>query len=89
MHILLALISAVTGLLWILYRLHQAGVDINGFNPFHWYRRRRQWQQQYGSDPLHQLDTPLEAVGVILVLVLKGKGGITREAKAELVQLFV
>lgn len=88
MHILLALISAITGLLWILYRLHRAGVDLNALNPLLWYRRYL-WQQQYGTQPFHQLETPLEAVGVILMLVIKGKGAVTRESKNELIQLFV
>ncbi len=88
MHILLALITAITGLLWILFRLHRAGVDLNSLNPFVWYRKYK-WQQQYGSNPLHQLETPLEAVGVILVLTAKSQSDLTREAKQELIQLFV
>lgn len=44
MHILIGLITAIAGLVWALHSLQNAGVNLNGFNPFYWMRRRK-WEK--------------------------------------------
>ena len=43
MHILIAFLGS---LITVFYLLDRLGVDIGGFNPFHW-RRKRAWSRQY------------------------------------------
>ena len=45
MHILIAAITAIGGLIWALYRLQNSGFDLNAFNPFYW-ARRREWEKK-------------------------------------------
>ncbi|WP_308364583.1 MULTISPECIES: TerB family tellurite resistance protein [unclassified Microbulbifer] len=87
MHILIGLITAIGGLVWALYRLQNAGVDLNSFNPFYWLRRRN-WQKQLGTKPLHRLDRPMDAAAVLLVAIAKAEGEISREQKAQITDIF-
>lgn len=87
MHIILAALSAVAGVIWALYRLQNSGVDLNAFNPFHWARRRR-WEKKLGVKPLHRLDKPMEAAAALVLAVLRSEGEISREQKAEAIELF-
>lgn len=86
MHILIALISAIAGLLWALHSLQKSGVNLTGLNPFYWMRRRK-WEQQYAAKPLHRLDNPMDAAAVLVVGVVKLEGDISREQKRELISL--
>lgn len=87
MHILIGLLTAIGGLIWALYRLHNSGVNLNAFNPFYWVRRK-QWEKQLGTRPLHRLAKPMEAAAVLVVAIAKMEGEITREQKAEIIGLF-
>ncbi|MGL6159749.1 TerB family tellurite resistance protein [Microbulbifer sp.] len=87
MHILIGLITAIGGLIWALYRLQNAGVDLNAFNPFYWLRRRS-WQKQLGTKPLHRLDRPVDAAAVLLVAIAKAEGEVSREQKAQITDIF-
>ncbi len=87
MHILIGLITAVGGMLWALYRLQQAGVNLNDLNPFHWFRRRG-WQQRIKAKPLHCLDSPMEAAACLLVGMAKLEGEVSREQKQDIIALF-
>lgn len=87
MHIILAFLAAVSGLVWALWRLQQSGVDLNSFNPFYWMRRRA-WAQQVGVKPRHQLDKPMEAATAIIVGAVKTEGEISRELKQSLIATF-
>lgn len=84
MHILIGLITAITSLLWALDRM---GVDLGGFNPFYW-NRRRKWQKQYQTKPLHQLKKPVEAASVLLVGLVNAEGVMSREQKEALLTIF-
>ncbi len=83
---ILAILTALGGVLWGLYRLHNSGVDLNAFNPFHWFRRRK-WQQKINSKPLHLIENPMEAAAVLLVATAKLDGEITREQKNFIIRL--
>ncbi len=87
MHIVLGLITAIAGLVWALYRLQNSGVDLNAFNPFYWVRRRN-WEKQLGTRPLHRLHKPVEAAALLVVATAKLDGDITREQKSLVLQLF-
>jgi len=88
MHIIIGLITAIGGVVWALYRLQNSGLDLNSFNPFYWARRRK-WEKQLGTKPLHCLDKPIDAAAVLLISTAKIEGEITREQKAEIINLFV
>ena len=87
MHILIAFIATLSGLIWALWRLQQSGVDLNAFNPFYW-KRRRAWAQKVGVKPRHQLDKPMEAAAALLLGAVKTEGEISREQKQSLISLF-
>lgn len=87
MHIVIAVITALAGLVWALNRLQESGVNLNAFNPFFWWRRRK-WQQLYGTKPLHQLDNPMDAAATLLVAMAELKGSVTSEAKQQVVDTF-
>lgn len=84
MHYLIALITALAGLIWA---LNYAGIDISSFNPFHW-RRRRRWQQQLGTKAMHTLKRPLEAAALLIVAIVKTEGDISREQKRAILDIF-
>jgi len=86
-HIIITFLTALAGLIWALYRLQDAGVDLNSFNPFYWLRRRR-WQNQVSTRPLHQLDKPIDAAAVLVTAAIKTEGEISREQKREVIDLF-
>lgn len=87
MHIIIAALSAIAGLLWVLYRLHNSGVNLNAFNPFHW-MRRREWEKKLSVKPLHRLDMPMEAAAVLVVATVRSEGEVSREQKQETIKLF-
>lgn len=87
MHIIIGLLTAVAGLVWALYRLQNSGVDLNSFNPFHWARRRR-WEKQLGTRPLHRLENPMEAAAALVVGMAELRGTVTRETKERVTSLF-
>lgn len=88
MHIIIGIITALAGLVWALYRLQNAGVDLNSFNPFYWLRRRK-WSKQLGIKPLHNLDSPFEAAALLVVGVATYDEEVTRELKADVINLFM
>lgn len=87
MHIIIAAITAIAGLIWALHSLQNSGVDLNSFNPFTWARRRK-WENLYRAKPIYNLTKPMEAAAVIMVGVLKQEGEISREQKQEVINLF-
>ncbi|MEX1034002.1 MAG: TerB family tellurite resistance protein [Cellvibrionaceae bacterium] len=87
MHILIGLVTAIAGLIWALYRLQDAGLNLNALNPFYWVRRR-QWEKQLGTKPVHRLTDPMEAAALLVVAAAKLEGEVTRELKAEVIELF-
>jgi uncharacterized tellurite resistance protein B-like protein len=86
-HIIIAFLTALGAIIWALYRLQDAGVKLNAFNPFYWLRRRR-WQNQVNTKPLHRLDKPLDAAAVLVTAAVKTEGEISREQKQEVIGLF-
>lgn len=87
MHIVIGIITAVAGLIWALNSLQNAGVNLNAFNPFAWARRRR-WEKQLGTKPMHGLTESMDAAALLVVAVAKEHGDITRETKMEILSMF-
>lgn len=87
MHLIIAFLTAVAGVIWALYRLQNSGVDLNAFNPFYWVRRRA-WEKKSGTKPLHQIDNGMEAAAVIVVATAKLEGELSIELKRRVFSLF-
>ncbi|MFL0809344.1 MAG: hypothetical protein K6L76_02915 [Agarilytica sp.] len=87
MHILIGLITTIAGAIWALYHLHNA-VNLNSFNPFYWMRRRK-WEKEYGTKPLHRLDNSMEAAAVLVVAMTELEGAVTQEHKQKVIGLFI
>ncbi len=84
MHIVLGVLGAA---LTILYILKELGIDPWGLNPFLW-KRRRQWRQQYESNPLYSLDKPMDIAGVLVVATAKCDGEVSAEQKRAILDVF-
>ena len=87
MHILIGLLTAIAGILWVLFRLQNSGVNLNSFNPFYW-QRRRKWQQKLGTKPIHGLEDPMDAAAILAISMAMLEGELTREQKQHLIELF-
>ncbi|MFV0477041.1 MAG: hypothetical protein ACK5ME_04295 [Parahaliea sp.] len=85
MHILIVFLTALTGLFYALDRL---GVDIGWLNPWAW-RRRRRWLKQLHTNPAFNLDSPMEAVALLLVATGRVEGDLSFEEKAEIKSVFI
>ena len=86
MHIIIAAITAIAGLIWALNSLQRSGFDLNSLNPFYWIRRKR-WEDKQ-INPLYSLDKPREMVALLMFAVLKQAGDPTEEQKANLLGLY-
>ena len=86
MHIIIAVITAIAGLLWALNSLHRSGFDLNSLNPFYW-ARRRQWEQKQ-VNPLYAIETPRELAAVLMFAVQRQAGDPTQEQKEFLLGLY-
>lgn len=84
MHILLAFLTTLASVLWALDRL---GIDLGWFNPWSWQRRRR-WQKQYHANPAFSLESPVEAIALLLTATAKIDGDLSLEEKLELKKIF-
>lgn len=84
MHII---IGFLTGLVTIFYLLDRLGIDLGGFNPFYW-RRRRAWLKKYGGDPIYAVEDPMEIAALFVVGVAKIDGDITAEEKNSILSEF-
>ncbi|MDR2709808.1 MAG: TerB family tellurite resistance protein [Burkholderiales bacterium] len=87
MHIIIAAITALAALIYALYRLQDAGVDLNSFNPFTWYRRH-QWKKNFHAHPALAVSNPMDIAAVALLHVAELKGELTRETRQTLLNLF-
>lgn len=84
MHIV---IGFLTSLLTILYLLDRLGIDLGGFNPFYW-RRRRAWLKRHEGDPIYAVEDPMAVAAIFVVGVAKIDGDITAEEKKSILAEF-
>jgi uncharacterized tellurite resistance protein B-like protein len=87
MHIVIAVITAIAGLLWALNSLQRSGFHFSSLNPFLAYRRW-QWSRSFGLRPIYKLERPMDVAAVLLLGVAKADGAITSDQKRELLALF-
>src|SRR5918999_4509931 len=82
MHVIIAVITALAGLLWAMNALQRSGFQLSSLNPFlAW--RRWQWRKTYGGRPIYKLDRPMDVAAVLLLGVAKADGEITSDQKRE------
>lgn len=87
MHIVLAALSALAGLIWALVALQRSGFNPDSINPFLWWRRAR-WRKQYGIPPLYRLDDPMDVAAVLILGTAKCEGEISAEQKRAIQAMF-
>jgi uncharacterized tellurite resistance protein B-like protein len=87
MHILIAAITALAGLIWALNSLQRSGFNPSSLNPFLAYRRW-QWRRTYGGKPIYKLDRPMDVAAVLLLGIAKADGAITSDQKRVLLDTF-
>lgn len=87
MHVIIGILTALTGLVWALYSLHRAGFDVTSLDPTAWARRRK-WRRLYGTKPIFTLEQPMEVAALLIIAVLKQEGEISREQKAAVIDIF-
>ena len=73
-------IGFLTALVTIFYLLDRLGIDIGGFNPFHW-RRRRAWSKRYNADPIYSVEDPMHVAAILILGAAKLDGDLSAEQK--------
>ena len=84
MHILIAFLGALVTVFYLLDRL---GINLGGFNPFHW-RRKRAWSRQYHGDPIYSIEDPLHIAAILILGAAKLDGIVSAEQKRVALQRF-
>ena len=84
MHVVLALLTSI---ITILYLLDRMGVDLGGLNPFYW-RRRRAWAAKYQGDPIYSVEDPMHIAALLVVGAAKLDGDISAEQKRVILDQF-
>ncbi len=87
MHIVIAAITALAGLLWAINSLQRSGFSVSSINPFLAYRRWK-WSKTYGVKPIYRLERPMDVAAVLLLGIAKADGEITSDQKRELQNMF-
>ena len=87
MHIVIAAITALAGLLWAINSLAHSGFSLSSLDPFAAYRRW-QWRRTYGMKPIYRLERPMDVAAVLLLGIAKADGDITSDQKRELQSVF-
>ena len=78
MHILIAFLGSLVTVFYLLDRL---GIDIGGFNPFHWHRKRK-WTKQYNADPIYSVEDPMQVASLLILGVAKLDGVISARRRS-------
>ena len=77
MHIVIGFLAALVTIFYLLDRL---GIDLGGFNPFHW-RRRRAGSKKYQSDPIFSIEDPMHVAAILILGAAKLDGDLSAEQK--------
>jgi uncharacterized tellurite resistance protein B-like protein len=85
---ILAILGVIVTILILLNRLADAGIDLGGLNPFLW-QRRRKWKAKLEGNPIYQIDSPMDAVALYMLAVVKADGDMTKEDKNNILELFM
>jgi len=87
MHIVIALAGAIITILILINRLGAAGITLDSFNPFAWYRKHK-WLNQYHTKPIYTIEEPQKVAALLIVAVAKADGLISIEEKNKILELF-
>lgn len=87
MHIILALAGAIITILILINRLGAAGITLDSFNPFAWYRKHK-WLNRYHTKPIFTIDHPQKVAALLIVAVAKADGLISIEEKNQILEMF-
>ncbi len=87
MHIVLAVLSSVAGLIWALAALQRSGFNPGSINPFLWLRRAR-WRKHYSTPPLYSLGEPMDVAAVLILGIAKCEGEISSGQKRAIHAIF-
>ncbi len=86
-HIILALAGAIITILVLINRLGAAGITLDSFNPFAWYRKHK-WLNRYHTKPIFTIDDPQKVAALLIVAVAKADGLISIEEKNKILNMF-
>ena len=81
------IIGLLGSIITILYMLDRLGIDLGGFNPFYW-RRRRAWLAKYDGDPIYSVEDPIHVAALLVVGAVKLDGDISSEQKKLVLEQF-
>ena len=84
---ILAILGFIVTILILLNRLANAGIDLGGLNPFLWHRRKK-WKDKLEGNPIYQIDSPMDVVGLYMLAVVKADGDLSKEDKSHLLKLY-
>ena len=84
---ILAVLGVIVTILILLNRLANAGMDLGGLNPFLW-QRRRNWRNKLEGNPIYQIESPMDAIALYMVAIVKADGDMTKEDKSHILSLF-
>lgn len=87
MHIILGFLGSLITILILLNRLAEAGIDLGGFNPFLWQRRRR-WKKKIQGNPVYTIESPLDVTALLATATAKSDGDMSADEKKGLLALF-
>src|ERR1700741_2740486 len=80
MPVLLGVLAARVPILVLLKQLADHGIGLGGLRPFLG-RRRRNWQQQFKSNPIFLLEEPKDVAALLVAGVAKVDGDMSAEEK--------
>jgi uncharacterized tellurite resistance protein B-like protein len=84
MHIVIAALTSLATILWLLDRL---GIDLGGLNPWAW-RRRSRWRSAFEANPIYAITSPMELAAVLVAATAKADGDMSLEEKQAILELF-
>ncbi|HKY91636.1 MAG TPA: hypothetical protein VJM11_11380 [Nevskiaceae bacterium] len=87
MHII-AILTALAGLIWALHSLQRSGLDLNALNPFLW-MRRREWEKKRATRPVFALAYPIEAASVLILAVAREGSELLQKDRERIVDLYM
>jgi hypothetical protein len=87
MHII-AILTAIAGLLWALNNLQRSGLDLNALNPFLW-ARRREWEKRRATRPVFSLAYPIEAASVLILATAREGSELLNKDRERIVDLYM
>jgi hypothetical protein len=87
MNILVGVLGGIVTVLLFFRGLAELGINRSDLNPLLWHRRK-QWKKQYNTNPIYNIESPMEMAALLLVAVAKSDGDISAAKKFAILALF-